>query len=54
MCENMMSPCKDCTERKIGCHSKCELYKQFREEVECYNNLRRKEVINTHDSKKER
>ena len=24
-------PCKDCTERKIGCHGKCERYKAFKE-----------------------
>ncbi len=24
-----MSPCKDCTERKLGCHSICEKYKSF-------------------------
>lgn len=27
----MMSPCKDCGDREIGCHSKCEKYKAFKE-----------------------
>lgn len=25
------APCKDCSERHIGCHSECEKYKSFRE-----------------------
>lgn len=24
------SPCKDCTKRKLKCHSSCEDYKEFR------------------------
>ena len=28
-----MSPCKDCEERHVGCHSKCEKYAEFRKEV---------------------
>lgn len=27
----MMSPCKGCGDREIGCHSKCEKYKAFKE-----------------------
>ena len=37
----MTAPCKDCPERHMGCHSKCEKYieyHKFREEV-----LKRKE-----------
>lgn len=26
----MLSPCKDCSDRKQGCHAKCEKYKTFR------------------------
>lgn len=25
-------PCKDCTERYVGCHSKCAAYKSYSEE----------------------
>ena len=25
----MLAPCKDCKERKVGCHSTCEAYKEF-------------------------
>ena len=28
------NPCKDCSNRKIGCHSKCNLYKEFKEKLE--------------------
>lgn len=24
-----MVPCKDCPKRELGCHSKCEVYKNF-------------------------
>ena len=26
------SPCKDCKDRFVGCHSHCEKYKKFRSE----------------------
>ena len=26
------APCKDCTERHVGCHIECEGYKHFKEE----------------------
>ena len=28
------SPCKDCPERFIGCHSSCEKYRQYRSELD--------------------
>lgn len=30
-------PCKECKDRKIGCHGKCERYRQFREELDELN-----------------
>lgn len=33
------APCKDCTERHIGCHSECEKYARF-----CAENEKRKEL----------
>lgn len=30
----IVSPCKDCPERFIGCHSSCERYKQYRSELD--------------------
>lgn len=30
-------PCKDCKDRKIGCHGKCELYKKYRDELDKLN-----------------
>ena len=30
-------PCKDCPEREVGCHGRCEKYKEYKEnrEKEC-------------------
>lgn len=27
------APCKDCKDRYLGCHDRCEKYKTFREDV---------------------
>lgn len=27
------SPCKDCPDRKSGCHTVCEKYKEFKEQT---------------------
>ena len=27
---SMRSPCRDCPERTVGCHGKCEAYKAYR------------------------
>lgn len=37
------SPCKDCDERYLGCHSKCSKYKEFRaaKDKEIEENLKR-------------
>lgn len=37
----MMSPCKDCKNRKLYCHSSCEQYKEFKAELERINNNRK-------------
>lgn len=41
------SPCKDCVDREIGCHSVCEKYIQYLKEKDEYNkkvsNARKKE-----------
>lgn len=42
MCRNIVSnvlqgitaPCKDCEDRKIGCHGTCEKYKDFKTTIE--------------------
>ena len=33
-------PCKDCTDRHIGCHSKCEKYQAFRKQRDKENRER--------------
>lgn len=30
----MKNPCKDCTERVLGCHGTCEKYRGYRKELE--------------------
>lgn len=30
----MTAPCKDCTERKVGCHGNCQKYHEFSAECE--------------------
>lgn len=36
----MTLSCKDCPDRKILCHSTCEKYKKYREEIEYANKQR--------------
>ena len=35
------APCKDCKDRHIGCHSDCELYKEFQRRNEELNKRKR-------------
>jgi hypothetical protein len=28
------SPCKNCTDREVGCHSKCERYAEYKRAIE--------------------
>ena len=28
------SPCKDCPDREVGCHSKCQKYAEFRKGID--------------------
>lgn len=37
----MITPCKDCNDRCVGCHSNCDRYKEFREVVDKRNNQKR-------------
>jgi len=30
----MINPCKDCTDRYIGCHSDCDKYKDWKSSLE--------------------
>ena len=41
------NPCYECTERKLGCHSKCEKYKIFRIKIE---EMRNKEKLFTRNT----
>ena len=59
------SPCKDCHDRKSGCHTVCERYKEFKEqtheeyvqrfrenEIELYEIRRGRRLFNGKRSKK--
>ena len=43
---NVTAPCKGCPDRFVGCHSTCDLYKQFRNELDKKNNMTYKEKKN--------
>lgn len=36
----MIAPCKDCSERILGCHATCEKYKEFQQ----WNEKRRETI----------
>lgn len=33
----VVAPCKDCEERELGCHDRCEKYQTFREARKEFN-----------------
>lgn len=35
------APCKDCEKRELGCHSKCEKYKEYRKQHDALSELKR-------------
>jgi hypothetical protein len=37
--------CRNCTERVVGCHSTCDKYKKFKEELEVVREEKCKESI---------
>ena len=39
------SPCKDCADRQVGCHAKCEKYLAYRTELDAAREQRDKERI---------
>lgn len=57
----MTPSCKDCPDRKILCHSTCEKYKKYREEIEYANKQRQlknmfteNNICKRHDRKEQR
>lgn len=40
-----LAPCKDCPDREVGCHSKCERYTSFRKELDEYNKAEAEDMI---------
>lgn len=41
----MIAPCKTCKERKVGCHSVCERYAEYREIVDRLGKQRKEAVL---------
>lgn len=39
------SPCKNCSDRVVGCHDTCDKYKQFKQEVTQYREAKEKQRI---------
>lgn len=37
------APCKDCERRKLGCHGRCEPYKEWKKELDAENKARTRE-----------
>lgn len=42
---NVQSGCKDCKERKSNCHSSCERYAKYKEELNRINDAKRNEYL---------
>lgn len=40
----MICPCKDCQNRKVGCHGSCEAYKEFQRSREAALAAKQKDV----------
>lgn len=42
---SLHSPCKDCSDRFVGCHAQCDLYESFRENLEQIAQNRKREMV---------
>lgn len=40
-----LAPCKGCNDRKVGCHSNCKKYEEFRAEVDRVHEIRNLEKM---------
>lgn len=38
------APCKDCPDRKAGCHTICEKYLTYKSELDTYNKMRNEKI----------
>ncbi len=39
------APCKGCADMEMGCHGKCDKYKQYREDLEEMKRLKKKDAL---------
>lgn len=47
----MSSCCKDCIDRKIGCHSNCSRYAEYKKELDKIKEIKSKEIYIEHKLK---
>lgn len=41
-----LNPCKDCTQRRVGCHGACERYEEYRSHIDsCREERNRQEIV---------
>lgn len=45
-----MKTCKGCTKRFVGCHSNCDIYKNYTEKLKEINKLKRYDSIGVSNS----
>ena len=38
------TPCQDCKDRHVGCHSTCKRYEEYRTKLDEYNEKHRKQI----------
>lgn len=41
---SVITPCKNCEDRHMGCHSECERYAKYKQECELENQARRERL----------
>lgn len=39
------APCKDCEKRELGCHARCEDYKEYRKQQDALIELRKSKEV---------
>lgn len=49
MTSSIKSPCLNCINRSINCHSTCESYKSFRQNLDAFNKMVRDEKHKEND-----
>ena len=48
----LLSPCYGCEERKLGCHNRCDKYKEYRTKYDELNLKEKREKMCSHGASK--